>query len=62
VNEANRSLADALYELAEFVLHGDATQKGLSYQRVRASFVARVCECSRASQATAVHVCGGEWE
>lgn len=26
-------MADALYELADFVLHGDTLQKGLSYQK-----------------------------
>lgn len=28
-------MADALYELAEFTMHGDALQKGLTYQKVR---------------------------
>lgn len=36
-NEANRQLADALYELADYVLHADATQKGLSYQKAAKS-------------------------
>lgn len=36
-NEKNRPLADALYELADFVLHGDAIQKGLSYQKAAKS-------------------------
>lgn len=30
-------MADALYELADFVLHGDAIQKGLSYQKAAKS-------------------------
>lgn len=32
--EENRPLVDALYELAEFTMHGDALQKGLTYQKV----------------------------
>lgn len=36
-NEKNRPLADALYELADFVLHGDAIQKGLTYQKAAKS-------------------------
>jgi DNA polymerase/3'-5' exonuclease PolX len=36
-NEKNRPLADALYELADFVLHGDTLQKGLSYQKAAKS-------------------------
>lgn len=36
-NPANRPLADAFYELAQYVIGGDSVQKGLSYQKAAKS-------------------------